>query len=87
MARKLAWAIMSATIALSALSLDAYASCGPRVIVTTSSLERALLIGKWQAQVANTLGDLYSDWHYARSKRLSCAGTKCMASGIPCNSR
>jgi len=80
MSRKLAWAAVILAIGLSALSQDAYASCGPRVIVTTSSLERALLVGKWQAKVANTIGDLYSDWHYATGKQLSCAGTKCVAS-------
>jgi hypothetical protein len=87
MSRKLACAVVILTIGLPALSQDAYASCGPRVIVTTSTLERALLVGKWQAKVANTIGDLYSDWHYATGKRLSCAGTKCMASAIPCDSR
>jgi hypothetical protein len=87
MSRKLAWAVAILAIGLSALSQDAYASCGPRVIVTTSTLERALLVGKWQAKVANTIGDLYSDWHYARNKRLSCAGTKCMASALPCDGR
>jgi len=87
MSRKLAWAAAILTIGLSAASQDAYASCGPRVIVATSTLERALLVGKWQAKVANTIGDLYSDWHYATGKRVSCAGTKCVASAIPCDSR
>ena len=87
MSQRLTWAAAFLTIGLSALSQNAYASCGSRVIVTTSVLERALLVGKWQAKVANTIGDLYSDWHYATGKRLSCAGTKCMASAIPCNSR
>jgi hypothetical protein len=86
MSRKLALVALSTTIGLLALSHDAYAFCGPRVTVTTA-LPRSLAIGKWQAEVANTIGDLYSDWHYARSKRLFCEGLKCVASGIPCNTR
>jgi hypothetical protein len=87
MSQKLTWTAAILMIGLSVFSQNAYASCGPRVIVTTSTLERALIVGKWQAKVANTIGDLYSDWHYATGKRLSCAGTKCVASAIPCNSR
>jgi hypothetical protein len=87
MSQKLTWTAAILMIGLSVFSQHAYASCGPRVIVTTSTLERALIVGKWQAKVANTIGDLYSDWHYATGKRLSCAGTKCVASAIPCNSR
>jgi hypothetical protein len=87
MARKLAWTAMSMIIAVFALSQDAYASCGPRVTITSPSLNRMLAIGNWQARVANTMNDLYSDWSYARSKSLTPRGKSIVASGIPCNTR
>ena len=87
MSRTLAWTAMSAMIALFAFSQEAYASCGPRVTITSPSLNRMLAIGNWQAKVANTMNDLYSDWNYARSKSLTPRGKRLVASGIPCNTR
>jgi hypothetical protein len=86
MARTLAWAA-TGVIALIALSQDAYASCGPRVTITSPSLNRMAAIGNWQARVANTMNDLYSDWNWARGKRLTPRGRSIVASGIPCNTR
>jgi hypothetical protein len=86
MARTLAWAAMSA-ITLVVLSQDAYASCGPRVTITSPSLSRTVAIGNWQARVANTMNDLYSDWNYATKKSLTPKGKSIVASGIPCNTR
>jgi hypothetical protein len=50
MSQKLTWTAAILMIGLSVFSQNAYASCGPRVIVTTSTLERALVVGKWQAK-------------------------------------
>ena len=86
MSRTLTWAV-SATIALFALSQDAYASCGPRVTLTSPSLDRTVAIGRWQARVANTMNDLYSDWDYATGKSLTRAGKGLVVSAIPCNTR
>lgn len=87
MARTLAWASVSAVMALLAFSPNAYASCTARVTVVSASLDRATAIGAWQARVANTSNDLYSDWSYARSKYMLPRGGRLMVSGIPCNSR
>jgi hypothetical protein len=87
MSRKLVLAAVIAIIALCALSQDAYASCGPLVTITSPSMDTRLAIGKWQARVANTMNDLYSDWNYARKKSLTASGKGLVASGIPCNTR
>jgi len=86
MSRTVASAAIGATLALLAFSQDAYASCGPRVSVFSPSLSRMAAIGNWQAKVANTMNDLYSDWGYARHKSVVPVGRRgLVASGIPCN--
>ncbi len=79
---------VSAAIALLSMSGNAYASCAAHsVVVVSRPADRMLAIGRWQARVANRIGDLYSDWSYARSKQLICHATVCRISGIPCNTR
>jgi hypothetical protein len=78
---------ISGAVALFGYSGEAQASCAPRVAVTSKSPDKMKAIGEWQARVANTIGDLYSDWAYARKKSVSCTSTSCRASGIPCNTR
>jgi hypothetical protein len=77
-----------AATALWAMSEIAHASCAARSVVLVSEpAGRALAIGRWQARVANRIGDLYSDWSYARNRHLVCHAGACKISGIPCNSR
>jgi hypothetical protein len=85
MSRKSVLAAVGAVMALCALSQDAHASCGPMVTITSTSTNPRAAIGQWQARVANTMNDLYSDWNYARKKSLRPSGKGFVASGIPCN--
>ena len=78
---------VGAAVALFGYSDEAQASCAPAVSITSKSPDRTRAIGVWQARVANTIGDLYSDWSYARKKSISCTATSCRATGIPCNTR
>ena len=78
---------ISAAVAFFGYVSDARASCAPSVSITSKSANEAKAIGEWQAHVANTIGDLYSDWSYARKQSVSCAATSCRVSAIPCNTR
>ena len=59
---------VSAAIALWTMSETAQASCvGHAVVLESHPAGRKLAMGRWQARVANRIGDLYSDWSYARN--------------------
>ena len=77
---------VSAVIAHFSMSGNAHASCAAHSVVLVSHpANRILAIGRWQARVANRIGDLYSDWSYARNRHLVCHASACKISGIPCN--
>jgi hypothetical protein len=79
---------VSAAIALWTMSETAQASCvAHAVVVESHPAGRKLAIGRWQARVANRIGDLYSDWSDARNKHLICHASACKISGLPCNTR
>jgi len=77
---------VSAVIAYFSMCGNAHASCAAHSVVLVSHpANRILAIGRWQARVANRIGDLYSDWSYARNRHLFCHASACKISGIPCN--
>jgi hypothetical protein len=72
----------------------ASASCAPRVSAAGSGASNAQAyanaVAAWEAKVANTINDLYSDWGYARDKRskaqLVARKHLVSVSALPCNS-
>jgi hypothetical protein len=66
--------LVGATLAVTTSFIGtASASCAPRVTAGGSGTSHAQAfanaVAAWEAKVANTINDLYSDWGYARHKQ------------------